>query len=87
MIGGRSLIVLGSGADSVSLTGADTVVEEFVSGPSLSIEVVSLGGEAVTLGGKSLCPLLPIVRRRILMRGGHAADAHRISPIFSVPKV
>ena len=29
--------------------GADTVVEEFVSGPSLSIEVVSLGGETVTL--------------------------------------
>ncbi len=29
--------------------GADAVVEEFVSGPSLSIEVVSLGGEAVTL--------------------------------------
>ena len=29
--------------------GADAVAEEFVSGPSLSIEVVSLGGEAVTL--------------------------------------
>ena len=29
--------------------GADAVVEEFVSGPSLSIEIVSLGGEAVTL--------------------------------------
>ncbi len=29
--------------------GADAVVEEFVSGPSLSIEVLSLGGEAVTL--------------------------------------
>ena len=29
--------------------GADAVVEEFVSGPSLSIEVVSLGGKAVTL--------------------------------------
>ncbi len=29
--------------------GADAVAEEFVSGPSLSIEVVSLGGAAVTL--------------------------------------
>ena len=44
------------------------------------------GGESVALTGKSLRSIFPIVRRRILMGGGHTADGHRISPIFSAPK-